>query len=163
MEIDQESKEIENLSEKVLELRVKLREDHSKSQHLHRSIAFDQNRFIESEILTENDVVGLCGRIKRRKHATEEDLIKLGTAFYQNEANISAFMKITGAINVIIKEFIGHSDRQFLVAQVLCNLSLSDACCSKIATFSGAYLMVYLRNLTQTSFIVSLNLCYNIQ
>ncbi|XP_070506888.1 uncharacterized protein [Chironomus tepperi] len=153
MEIDPENTEIENLSGKVNELRVKLREEHSKSQHLHRSTAFDQNRFIESEILTESDVTGLCSRIKRRKHATEEDLIKLATAFYQNEANISAFMKITGAINVIVKEFIGHSDRQFLTAQVLCNLSLSDACCPKIATFAGAYLMMYLRNVTQTSFI----------
>ncbi|CAG9798847.1 unnamed protein product [Chironomus riparius] len=153
MEIDRENKEIENLSGKVNELRVKLREEHSKSQHLHRSIAFDHNRFIESEIFTESDVTGICSRIKRRKHATEEDLIKLATSFYQNEANISAFMKITGAINVIVKEFIGHSDRQLLTAQALCNLSLSDACCSKIATFAGAYLMIYLRNLTQTSLI----------
>lgn len=145
--------------EKVEEVRCKLREDLVKARDHHRSSAFDKNRFLESEILTEEDVKKLCGRIKRLKHANEEDLTKLTTAFYQREENISVFLKTTGAINVIIKEFIGNDhEKRILAGQVLLNLSLADGDCSKIATFAGAYLMIYLRNLTCVVLNVSLHL-----
>lgn len=156
MEVDSSSNKIEDLPVKESFLRARIREEFARARDLHRSLAFDTNRFLESEILTEKDVVGICSRIKRRKHATEEDLIKLSNAFFQSEANISAFIKVTGAINVIVKEFIGNNDRQLLAAKTLCNMSLgNDVCCSRIATFAGVYLMIYLRNLHNNSFNVS--------
>jgi hypothetical protein len=109
----------------------------------------------ESDILTEDDIKGLCNRIKRRKHADEEDLVKLGNAFFQSEKNISAFINTTGALKVLIKELIGR-DRKLLAAMCLCNLSLgNDSACSKIASFAGCYLMIYLRNLKDFALVVS--------
>ena len=126
-------------------------------QEFNRARAFDKDRFVESGIVTEQDITGLCSRIKRRKHATDEDLRKLSNAFLQSEANISAFMKITGAINIVVKEFTGNDRAQrLLAAQCLCNLSLGDeVCCSKIATFAGSYLMIFLIHSNDNSLSVS--------
>lgn len=139
------------------ELRQNRRVTYRGSQESNRWRAFDSNRFVDSEILTEKDVVGLCSRIKRRKHATAEDLQKLCVAFIQRETNGSAFIKVTGAINVVIKEFTG-SDRsqQLLAAQCLCNLSLGDeSVCSKVAVFAGSYLMIFIMKSNDSSFAVS--------
>lgn len=128
------------------ELRQYRREHLKDQQESNRLRAFDSNRFVESEILTEQDVIGLCSRIKRRKRADAEDLEKLCSAFIQKEINISAFMKVTGAINVLIKEFTSNNrSQQLRAANALCNLSLGDeACCAKIATFAGSYLMIFI-------------------
>lgn len=148
----------ENSSDNAMnEYRVRRRELLKEKREFNRSKAFDLNRFVESEIVTEKDIAGLCSRIKRRKHATDEDLRKLCNAFIQSEANISAFIKTTGAINVIIKEFTG-SDRsqQLLAAQCLCNLSLGDeTCCAKIATFAGSYLMIFIMKSSDISLAVN--------
>lgn len=128
-----------------------------KQQKFFRLKAFDANRFVESQLVTETDIAGLCSRIKRRKRADAADLVKLGTAFIQSEKNISAFLKVTGAIEVIIKEFTG-SDRnqQILAAQCLCNMSLGDEfCCTKIASAAGIYLMIYMMEFYKTHFGVS--------
>lgn len=150
--------EVTEISPKLTdELRQNRRQHIKEHQEIKRLRAFDSNRFVDSEILTEKDVFGLCSRIKRRKHATAEDLQKLCIAFIQSEANVSAFMKVTGAIAVIIKEFTG-SDRcqQLLAAQCLCNLSLGDvSCCSKIATFAGSYLMIFIMKSSDIAFTVS--------
>ena len=149
------TKESTNITEELRSnRRIKLKEH----QEFNRLKAFDSNRFVESEILTEKDVVGLCSRIKRRKHATEEDLRKLSNAFIQSEANIVAFIKITGAINILIKEFTGcERNQQLLAAQCLCNLSLGDeTCCSKVATFAGSYLMIFIMKSSDVAFSVSL-------
>lgn len=133
--------------------RIKLKEH----QEFNRLKAFDSHRFVDSEVLTEKDIAGLCSRIKRRKHASEEDLRKLSNAFIQSEANIAMFIKTTGAINIIIKEFTG-SDRckQLFAAQCLCNLSLGDEiCCSKVATFAGSYLMIFIMKSNDATLTVS--------
>lgn len=57
--------------------------------------------------ITEKDVTGLAARIKRKKGATEEDLNRLSHAFLLNVENIVTFSKITGALNVIVKELTG--------------------------------------------------------
>lgn len=127
------------------ELRQNRRDKLKGHQEFNRLKAIDSNRSVDSEIISEQDVTGLCSRIKRRKHATEEDLRKLSNAFIQSDTNISAFAKIIGAINVVIKEFTGTDrSQQLLAAQCLCNLSLGDeASCSKIATFAGSYMMIF--------------------
>jgi hypothetical protein len=156
------SEKLEKPSEIVIESRMKRRDDLSKSRELHRISAFNKNRFLESEILTESDIKGLCGRIKRRKHCTEEDLEKLTNAFFQSEENITEFLKTTGAINILIKELLG-TERQLMAAQCLCNLSLGDEMsCNKIATFAGCYLMILLKNLSDVMLIVSIEIFLNV-
>jgi hypothetical protein len=153
MEVDEQS--IEKSSEVIDEVRSKLRDELKRSQALHRISAFDTNRFLESEILNENDIKHLSARIKRRKRADEEDLIKLGNAFFQSDENITAFMKITGAINVLIKEFIAH-DKVNLAAKCLCNLALgNDVNCVKIAKSTGIYLVMRFKNFSDHSLVVS--------
>lgn len=139
------------------ELRKSRREKLKQQQEYKRLSAFEKNRFTESEIVTETDINGLCSRIKRRKRASAEDLQRLANAFLQSESNISAFIKVTGAINIIIKEFTGSDkNQQLLAAQCLCNLSLGDEIsCSKIATFAGSYLMIFMLNSNDASFSVS--------
>lgn len=57
--------------------------------------------------LNEDDVIGLATRIKRHKKASPEDMYRLSHAFLQSNENISAFNKIPGAINVLIKSLTG--------------------------------------------------------
>lgn len=141
------------------QLRQNRREKLKEHQEFNRLSAFDSNRLVESEVVyTEKDITGLCSRIKRRKHATPEDLVKLSNAFTQSEANITAFLKVTGAINVIIKEFTGNNqNQQLLAAQCLCNLSLGDeVSCSKVATFAGSYLMIFVMKTNELKLSVSI-------
>lgn len=145
---------IENIEPKVRELkRTELRWE----QKRHRKAEIDVNRaglgemlqeVHEIENLSSQEIKGLASRIKRRKHADAKDLIKLGYGFQQSGENISEFVRITGAINVIVKEFTGHdSDLQQLAGECLCNLSLGDeVCCEKVATFAGTYLIAFLEN-----------------
>jgi hypothetical protein len=152
-----ENTESEKWVEQSTELRKNRREKLKQQQEFKRLSAFEKNRFAEDEIVTEADIKGLCARIKRRKRADVEDLQRLADAFLQSEENITAFLKVTGAINIIIKEFTG-SDRnqQLLAAQCLCNLSLGDeTSCAKIATFAGSYLMIFMLNSSDFSFSVS--------
>lgn len=156
MDFEEIEEKIEKPSEIVIESRSRRRDDLNKSRELHRISAFNKNRFLESEILNESDIKGLCGRIKRRKHCTEEDLEKLSNAFFQCENNIIEFLKITGAINILVKEILG-TERQLMAAQCLCNLSLGDEIsCHKVATFAGCYLMMLLKNLSDVMLIVSI-------
>ncbi|XP_058059835.1 uncharacterized protein LOC131210583 [Anopheles bellator] len=100
------------------------------------------------ENVTEADIKGLAGRIKRRKRCEPMDLVQLSYGFQQSRENISHFLRITGAINVIVKELTGHDyNLQLLAAECICNLSLGDdVCCEKIATFSGTYLITLVEN-----------------
>jgi hypothetical protein len=139
------------------ELRRNRRERLKEYQEFNRLKAFGSNRFVNSEVLTEKDVNGLCSRIKRRKHATAKDIVKLSNAFIQSNTNISAFVKTTGAINILVKELTGlDKSQQLLAAQCFCNLTLGDeVCCSKVATFAGSYLMILVMA-TDVSLAVSL-------
>lgn len=156
--MDQEVRQEVNVkpSTKILEIRQKIRENVASTRELHRLTAIDSNRFIAEQI-TEKDISGLAGRIKRRKQATAEDLVKLGHAFLQNQSNISVFMKITGASNVIIKEFTGNNgNQQLLAAQCLCNLSMGDEIsCAKLSSSIGTYLIMYVHSSTNIILTVS--------
>ncbi|KAH8412185.1 hypothetical protein KR009_000349, partial [Drosophila setifemur] len=98
------------------------------------------------EGLSAKDVHGLASRIKRRKHATSEDLYRLSLAFLQGTENINAFAAIPGAIQVLVKELTGpHIQRQIEAVECLCNLSLGEAHVSeKISGLAGSYMVTYL-------------------
>ncbi|XP_055644888.1 uncharacterized protein LOC129780542 [Toxorhynchites rutilus septentrionalis] len=127
-------------------------------RRLHRKTGTDINRaglgqmlqeVREVENISSQDIKGLASRIKRRKHADANDLIKLSYGFQQSAENISEFVRITGAINVIVKEFTGNdSDLQQLAGECLCNLTLGEeVCCERVVTFAGTYLITFLENL----------------
>jgi hypothetical protein len=109
------------------------------------------------EKITENDIKGLVGRIKRKKHAAAEEMARLSTGFLESEENIITFCKITGAINVIVKELTGKNTNQSLqAAECLCNLSLgNEICCEKIALFAGTYLITLTENFMNHGLSVS--------
>lgn len=66
-----------------------------------------KEEFAAQDNLSEKDVHGLASRIKRRKHATSEDLFRLALAFLQGIENINAFAAIPGALQVLVKELTG--------------------------------------------------------
>ncbi|XP_055685474.1 uncharacterized protein LOC129791357 [Lutzomyia longipalpis] len=103
---------------------------------------------VMSNSITQKDVQGLAARIKRRKRATSNDLIRLSKAFMRNSDNISTFIRIPGALNVIIKEFTGQdADLKLWATECLCNLSLGDDfCCEKVALLAGTYLLAYVKS-----------------
>ncbi|XP_055541453.1 uncharacterized protein LOC129727549 [Wyeomyia smithii] len=130
-------------------------------RQLHRKTDLDINRAGLGEMLREvqdienlscAEIKGLASRIKRRKHADAKDLLKLSYGFQQSAENISEFIRITGAINVIVKVFTGSdSDLQQLAAECLCNLSLGDeVCCEKVAMFAGTYLITFIETVNNT-------------
>ncbi|XP_075152258.1 uncharacterized protein LOC142226246 [Haematobia irritans] len=138
-------------------LREKIREYTKRHREQVRADTSDSLRFQLGEIkeyikeldnLSEKDVTGLAARIKRRKHATEEDMYRLSHAFLQDAKNIEVFSKTTGALQVLIKELTGNNaERQISAAECLCNLSLGEApVCEKISSFTGSYLVTFLKS-----------------
>lgn len=69
----------------------------------------------EQESIGVKDVLGLAGRIKRRRSADQHDLVRLGRAFQQDDANITAFTNTPGALSVLVKELTGTSQRNKIV------------------------------------------------
>lgn len=98
------------------------------------------------DYISVKDVLGLAGRIKRRRKADEQDLLRLSRAFLQEEANITAFTNTPGALNVLIKELTGNEmDLQIMSCECLCNLSLGpEVACNKVALAASSYLMTFL-------------------
>lgn len=114
--------------------------------------------------ITEPEILKLCNRIKRRKHADEKDLTRLSNGFLWSSDNISSFLKNQGSLNVLVKELIGSSgQKQILTAEAVCNLSLGDpGACLKIAKQIATYLLPMLSSkntqLAQTSLWILYNL-----
>lgn len=95
------------------------------------------------EFVGQAEIIKLCNRIKRRKHADERDLFRLSRGFLSSAENIGVFLKTQGATNVLVKEFTGTSgETQILAAEVLCNLSLGDSgSAMKVAKIIASYLL----------------------
>ncbi|XP_054744110.1 uncharacterized protein LOC129248547 [Anastrepha obliqua] len=139
-------------------LREKLREISQHQRELHRAKSKDALRFGLGEInkkveeinnLTVKDVEGLITRIKRRKHASVEEMYQLSHAFLQSMDHIKLFAKVPGILHIIVKELTGiDSGRQIGAVECLCNLSLGEApVCEKITNTAGSYLVTYLDSL----------------
>ncbi|KAG4068247.1 hypothetical protein HA402_007767 [Bradysia odoriphaga] len=149
-----------NSSATVTLIRTNLRE-HRKIERLHgRNESSDAYRvgvvaikdiISDLDSITEKDVTGLASRIKRKKGATEEDLNRLSHAFLLNVENIVTFSKITGALNVIVKELTGNdSTKRILACECLCNFSLgNDICCEKLTSAASSYLIMFLESTHQ--------------
>lgn len=142
-------------SQSILQLREKLRTKMKLSRQEHRHEGVDTIRIAIGENYTENlraytedDVVKLAKALKRQKHANPHQLNQLSHAFLQSAENIQCFLNITGALNVIVKEFTGsNNDAQLLAAECVCNLSLgSEISCEKLAHHVATYLITFLKS-----------------
>lgn len=110
------------------------------------------------------DVLGLAGRIKRRRKADRPDLIRLSRAFLQDAANITTFINTPGALNVLIKELTGNEmDVQILSCECLCNISLGPVfACNKVALAASSYLITFLDSTCPRLQVGNLNeICIN--
>lgn len=152
-----EDKEIvpENVNGVSSNLKLNLRFNQKLSRSSRRNDHVDAKRIgvgeikhliTEVENITEADIAGLASRVKRRRTAAEPDLIRLSQAFLQSIGNISAFINIPGALNVIVKELTGNdSNRKVLACECLLNASLgSEICCEKVSMAAGSYLLMFL-------------------
>lgn len=116
-----------------------------KTDSLRVGLADLQGKIKNNENITEKDIIGLAGRIKRRKKAESDDLYRLSIGFLQTELNIRTFVNIQGALNVIVKVLTGSNAKlQILAAECINNLSLGDSItCEKIAIACGTYLTAF--------------------
>lgn len=62
---------------------------------------------INLQTFSTNDVLEIAVKIKKQRHASTTDLLKLCHAFLQSSVNISCFINATGAVPVIVKELTG--------------------------------------------------------
>lgn len=94
-----------NLRERRKQQRLSFRNESSDAYRV--GVVSIQDIVSKLDSITQKDVTGMAARIKRRKGATEEDLTRLSHAFLLDTENIVIFTKITGALNVIVKELTG--------------------------------------------------------
>lgn len=111
-----------------------------------------------------SEILKLCNRIKRRKQLEDYDLIRISKGFLCSSENIVLFLKTQGAFNVLIKELIGSSgDKQILVAEAICNLSLGDhLSCVKISKAIASYLLPMTTSQNSSLAETSLWILYNL-
>lgn len=115
--------------------------------------------------ITEEEVLKICGRIKRKRCADRSDLIRLSNGFLCSTVNILAFLRTQGAINVLVKELTDPcGNNQLLAAEAFCNMSLGgdSGSCTKIAKQIASYLVTIFtcgdNDLAQTSLWILYNL-----
>ncbi|XP_055295482.1 uncharacterized protein LOC129565094 [Sitodiplosis mosellana] len=103
---------------------------------------------INLQTFTKNDVLDIANKIKKQRHASTTDLLKLCHAFLQSIDNINCFVNTTGAVPVIVKEMTGKkTETQMLAIECLCNLSLgSEDTSEKVAQKAGTYLHTFLQS-----------------
>lgn len=127
----------------IVEMVEKRRKILMEYQHKRRFKLNDSLRGLlweEESSLKPEDISALAKRIKRKKSADQNDLISLSNGFLQNPKNISTFLMITGAVNILIKELSGA--QRLLSAEAICNLAMGDSVCGeKLAKFDGPYLL----------------------
>lgn len=142
-------------NESIVQLREKLRTKLRISRQEHRHKGTDTVRIAIGESFTENlrtyakdDVQRLAKAIKNKKRANPHQLNQLAHAFLQSNENIQCFLNVTGALNVVVKEFTGtRNDTQLLAAECICNLSLgSEVACEKLALNVATYLITFLKS-----------------
>lgn len=163
----------------VSSIRENVRDDIRSARIKHRQHEIDRLRILPAAIdslsiklmsFTKDDIIAIAHEIKKNKHITTAELQKLSHAFLQSSENIECFLSVTGALNVLVKEFIGKlhlfvfhcfwkkhksfyfrlrigsdTEKQLLAVECFCNLSLgSPMSCEIVALKVGSYLHTFL-------------------
>lgn len=95
-----------NVKENIRIARLKHRHDEVDNFRITLGDAEDSSA-INLQTFNNADILAIANQIKRKRHAPPTELMKLSHAFLQSIENISYFVKITGALAVIIKEMTG--------------------------------------------------------
>jgi uncharacterized protein YeeX (DUF496 family) len=92
-----------NNREKVYQERRECREIHVNSRRSALGEVVDGQR----RVITTEEVKTLAERLKHKGHFTVQDFMLLNHALIQNEENIIAFFKVTGALHALVRELTG--------------------------------------------------------
>lgn len=95
----------ENVKDNIRIARLKHRQDALDNLR----ITLDEDNAINLETFTTNNVLAIVMKIKKQRHASATDLLKLSNAFLQSHENINLFVNTPGAVPVIVKEMTGKS------------------------------------------------------
>lgn len=171
----------ESLRANIRVARLKHRQD--EADNLRITLGTFEDYSANLQTFSTADVLHIASQLKKQRHASPSELLKLSHAFLQSAENIKCFVNTIGAVPVIVKEltgkyhrFLWHSLRyylfliglflnkigtktetQILAVECLCNLSLgSEVDCEKIAQRAGTYLHTFLQS-SNESLAVSRN------
>jgi hypothetical protein len=61
----------------------------------------------QSRVISALEVNSLAERLKHKGHFTVQDFVLLNHAILQNEENIIAFFRVTGALHALVRELTG--------------------------------------------------------
>lgn len=101
----------------VSSVRERIRGNIREARNKHRHDKIDSLRIAPNELeslsielttFNKDDILAMARTIKKNRHITPVELQKLGHAFLQDADNIECFLSINGALNVMVKEFIGN-------------------------------------------------------
>lgn len=97
----------ENVRENIRIARLRHRQD--ELDNLRITLGDLEDHSTNTQTFTTNDVLEIANKIKKQRHASATDLLKLSHAFIQSFENINCFVNSTGAVPVIVKEMTGKS------------------------------------------------------
>lgn len=95
----------ENVKENIRIARLKHRQDELDNLRITHGDLEDDSINLQS--FSVNDVLEIANKIKKHRHASVTDLLKLCHAFLQSIDNINCFVNATDAVPVIVKEMTG--------------------------------------------------------
>ncbi|XP_031623357.1 uncharacterized protein LOC116340809 [Contarinia nasturtii] len=167
-EVSEEDKSIavatirENVKENIRIARLKHRQNELDNLRITHGKLEDLS--INLQTFTKDNVLATANKIKKQRHASATELMKLSHSFLQSSENINCFVNATGALPVIVKEMTGtNTEKQLLAVECLCNLSLGSANdCEKIAQKAGTYLHTFLESSNESIVKTTLWCCTNL-
>lgn len=95
----------ENVKDNIRIARFKHRQE--ELDNLRITLGTAEDDAVNLKTFTPNDVLAIVTKLKRNRHATPTDLLKLSHAFLQSHENINLFVNTTGALPVVVKEMTG--------------------------------------------------------
>lgn len=96
----------ENVKENIRIARLKHRQDEIDNFRI--TLGQLEDETVNLQTFSTNDVLEIAAQIKKHRHASSSELLKLSHAFLQSSENISCFINATGAVPVIVKELTGN-------------------------------------------------------
>jgi hypothetical protein len=102
-----EESRVEMMRRYSREMGYQERRKHRQMQVNSRRSALGEVIDTQSRVITPLEVKTLAERLKRKGHFTVQDFVLLNNAIIQNEENIIAFFRVTGAIHALVRELTG--------------------------------------------------------
>ncbi|XP_067012982.2 uncharacterized protein [Anabrus simplex] len=131
-------------------IRDVIREDGKQERKDRRGDLLDKNRSALGEVVENlrtithpKEVSELAERLKHKGNVTLRELHMLKNAFIHSEENISAFLRVNGALHALIRELSGSDTRfQLAAANCCCNLALGNPkFCFQLTKSAAPYLI----------------------